>query len=224
MLKTNNTKTRLEVCNSIALQDYQELEKKGKGKHFTSRFIEPGIAEYKGTFGKVLITKETLDKFIDTMIGVPVTIKHKDITDKNVKDERVGTVSEVWYNSEDGWYYCSGIIFDAQAIDLIQNQKWSVSCTYDFESDFKKGSYHGLDYDMEFTGGEFLHLALVPNPRYERATIVMNSQDDTETIFLSGLKTIIENALDNGITPEDMRVINGLSEIFNGKTNIKEQI
>ena len=63
---------------------------------------------------------------------------------------------------------------------------------------------------------------MIPNLRiyyWCQSTIVMNSQDDTETIFLSGLKTIIENALDNGITPEDMRVINGLSEIFNEGEN-----
>ena len=112
------------------------------------------------------------------MVGCPVIIKHKDITEENADKERVGVVSKVWYNEFDGWYWCEGIIWDKQAIDLIKNQGWSVSCTYDFESDFKKGTYHGKDYDMEFTGGEFLHLALVPNPRYERANIVVNSKDN----------------------------------------------
>lgn len=180
MLKSNNNKTRLEVLNSISLQDAKDLAEKGKGQHFVSRFIEPGIAEYKGTFGKVLITKETLDKFINTIIGTPVIIKHKDIDSTNVDKERVGVVSETWYNANDGWYYCSGILFDTQAIDLVKNQGWSVSCTYDFETDNKPGTYHGLDYDMEFTNGEFLHLALVDNPRYERANIVMNSKDEPE--------------------------------------------
>ena len=75
---------------------------------------------------------------------------------------------------------------------------------------------------MEFTGGEFLHLALVPNPRYERANIVMNSQDDTETIFLNGLKTIIENALDRELTDEDRTVLNGLADIFEGENSLGE--
>lgn len=35
---------------------------------------------------------------------------------------------------------------------------------------------------MEFTNGEFLHLALVDNPRYERANIVMNSKDEERTV------------------------------------------
>ena len=235
MLKSQK-KNSLIINNAIELGELTS-EANGKGRKFTSRFIEAGVAHYE-QFGDVLITKETLDKFIDTMIGVPVIIKHKDITDKNADKERVGVVSRVWYNEADGWFYCEGVIWDKQAIDLVKNQGWNVSCTYDFESDFKKSTYHGKEIDMEFTGGEFLHLALVPNPRYERATIVMNANDvlvidghqmpamndedyqcemsfdDAETVFLSGLKTIIENALDSELSDEDKTVLNGLAEIF----------
>ena len=219
MLKSK-TKNSLIINNAIELGELT-TEANGKGRKFTSRFIEAGVAHYE-QFGDVLITKETLDKFIQTMVGCPVIIKHKDITDKNADKERVGVVSRVWYNEADGWFYCEGVIWDKQAIDLVKNQGWNVSCTYDFESDFKKGTYHGKEIDMEFTGGEFLHLALVPNPRYERATIVMNSQDDAETIFLSGLKTIIENALDTELSNKDRTVLNGLAEIFEGENGLGE--
>ena len=202
MLKSNY-KNSIITNSSIELQGDLSLEGNGKGRKFVSRFIEPGIAEYKGTFGKILITKETLDSFIMSMVGCPVIIKHKDITDKNVDQERVGVVSEVWYNEADGWYYCSGILFDKQAIDLVKNQGWSVSCTYDFETDNTKGTYHGLDYDMQFTGGEFLHLALVPNPRYERANIVVNSKDEEQT---AEDKMEVQNSLDT--------VLNAISEVF----------
>jgi len=221
MLKSK-TKNNLIINNAIELGELT-TEANGKGRKFTSRFIEPGLAKYE-QFGMVYIPKETLDKFIDTMVGVPVIIKHKDITDANADRERVGVVSRVWYNEADGWYYCEGVLFNKQAIDLVINQGWNVSCTYDFESDFKKGTYHGAEYDMKFTGGEFLHLALVPNPRYERATIVMNSQDDTETIFLSGLKTIIENALDTELSDEDRTVLNGLADIFEGENGLGESV
>lgn len=205
MLKSNIiNKTKLEVLNSISLQDAKDLEEKGKGQHFVSRFIEPGIAEYKNSFGKILITKETLDKFIRTIIGVPVIIKHKDIDSSNVDKERVGVVSEVWYDSNDGWYYCSGVLFDSQAIDLVKNQGWSVSCTYDFETDNKKGTYHGLDYDMQFTNGEFLHLALVPNPRYEEANIVMNSAD----------QELLETEQEENVINQDEIVNNALTEVI----------
>lgn len=222
MLKEQK-KNNLIIVNALDLGEDVNSEGNGKGRKFTSRFIEAGVAHYE-QFGDVLITKETLDKFIQTMVGCPVIIKHKDITDKNADKERVGVVSRVWYNEADGWFYCEGVIWDKQAIDLVKNQGWNVSCTYDFESDFKKSTYHGKEIDMEFTGGEFLHLALVPNPRYERATIAFNSQDDTETVFLSGLKTIIENALDTELSDEDKTVLNGIAEIFEGENGLGELV
>lgn len=169
-------KTNLVTNSLLELGDDISDEAKGKGRKFVSRFIEAGVAHYRD-FGDVLITKETLDKFINTMVGCPVIITHKDIDDNNADKERVGVVSEVWYNSADGWYYCSGIIWDKKAIDLVKNQGWSVSCTYDFESDNQAKTHNGKKIDREFTNGEFLHLALVDNPRYERANIVMNSLD-----------------------------------------------
>lgn len=172
----NKFKTNLVTNSLLELGDDISDETKGKGRKFVSRFIEAGIAHYKN-FGDVLITKETLDKFINTMVGCPVIITHKDIDDKNADKERVGVVSEVWYNQADGWYYCSGIIWNKKAIDLVKNQGWSVSCTYDFESDNQPKTHNGKKIDREFTNGEFLHLALVDNPRYERANIVMNSED-----------------------------------------------
>ena len=187
MLKLSEKQT-LTVNNKMELGEDISVEAKGKGRKFVSRFIEPGVAHYE-EFGDVLITKETLDGFINTMVGCPVIIQHKDIDDENVDKERVGVISNVWFNEFDGWYYCDGIIWDKQAIDLIKNQEWSVSCTYDFDSDKLEKTHNGKKIDMEFTGGEFLHLALVPNPRYERANIVMNAKekdDDVEWITVHG--------------------------------------
>jgi len=178
MLKLNEKQT-LTVHNKMELGEDISVEAKGKGRKFVSRFIEPGVAHYE-EFGDVLITKETLDRFINTMVGCPVIIQHKDIDDENVDKERVGVISNVWFNEFDGWYYCDGIIWDKQAIDLVKNQDWSVSCTYDFDSDKLEKTHNGKKIDMEFTGGEFLHLALVPNPRYERANIVVNSKDESK--------------------------------------------
>ena len=172
-------KFNLITNSAIELGDNLETETNGKGRKFVSKFIEPGVARYE-QFGDVLITKETLNKFIQTMVGCPVIIKHKDITDENADKERVGVVSDVWFNENDGWFYCSGIIWDKQAIDLVKNQGWNVSCTYDFESDKLEKTHNGKKIDMEFTDGNFLHLALVDNPRYERANIVMNSKAENE--------------------------------------------
>ena len=135
------------------------------------------MAGYPGQFGNVLITKESLDKFINTIVGVPVIINHKDLNSDNVSDERVGVVNSVWYDDKDGWYWCDGIIWDETAQNLITDKNWSVSCSYDVKTaDDKGGTENNIKYDMEFLDGVFTHLALVDNPRYERANIVFNSK------------------------------------------------
>lgn len=172
-------KERIEKKNLIvnSLIDLKDDDGKGKGRYFVSRFIEPGLAHYK-ELGDIVITKETLDKFIQSMVGCPVIIDHKDVTDKNVDKLRVGTISRVWFNEQDGWYYCEGILTDDEAIDLVKNQGWNVSCSYSFVSDESQKTYHGKPIDMVFTDGEFLHLAIVEDPRYEGANIVVNKNDN----------------------------------------------
>ncbi len=173
-------KTNLILNSTIELVDVQE-EGNGKGRPFVSRFIEPGIAHYK-ELGDILITKETLNKFINTMVGCPVIIEHEDVTDANADKLRVGVVSRVWFNEMDGYFYCEGILTDPEAIDLVKNQGYNVSCAYSFVSDNTKRTHNGKEIDMEFIDGEFLHLALVKDPRYEGANIVVNKSDDIKYI------------------------------------------
>lgn len=169
---TLKNKQQLVLNSEIELG---ENEGKGKGRFFTSRFLEPGIAHYE-ELGDILITKETLNKFVHTMVGAPVIIDHEDVTDKNVDKLRVGVISRVWFSEFDGWFYCEGILTDNEAIDLIKNQGWNVSCAYSFES-VPKDMHNGKKIDLEFVDGEFLHLAIVKNPRYEGANIVVNKND-----------------------------------------------
>lgn len=204
---TLKEKKQLVLNSDIKLA---EQDGNGKGRYFVSRFIEPGIAHYE-ELGDILITKETLNKFIHTMIGVPVIIDHEDVTDKNVDKLRVGSVSKVWFDEFDGYFYCEGILTDPEAIDLVKNQGWNVSCAYSFVADETKKQHNGKDIDMEFTDGEFLHLAIVKNPRYEGANIVVNSQDKKETVENSNKENII------------MQVLNELKEfIKNVVSNEKE--
>lgn len=155
----------------------------GKGRYFTSRFIEAGPAHYRMGNGEkiVLVKKETLDKFINTMVGAPVVIDHQDITDENVKDNAVGYVSRVWFNDADGWFYCDGIIRDEKAETLITEDGYSVSCAYTVLDKNKEGGlWHDIEYDEEVLDGTFDHLAIVSNPRYKDATILLNSTDIKE--------------------------------------------
>ncbi len=158
------------------------------GKKFKSKFIQAGLANYPNSFGVALIRKESFDKFINTLEGKPVIINHKDVTKDNFKDVEVGTVCNVWYNPEDGWYWCDGVITDETAINLIKDKGWSVSCSYNITlANDEGGLENNVHYDIEFLDGVFTHLAIVNNPRYERANIVLNSKTE-----------MVNTSIDNG--------------------------
>lgn len=161
----------MEATNSIILGE----DTGGKGRVFQSRFLQAGLVKY--SFGVCLLTKETINKFVNSFIGCPVRIDHKDITDENAKDERVGVVSDIWFNDGDGWFWCKGVIFDDKAIDLIKNG-YNVSCQYEiteYSDNIENKLHNGIPYDKEILNGKFEHLAIVDNPRYEGALIAVNA-------------------------------------------------
>lgn len=202
------------INNSITLHDEIEDAKQGKGRAFTSKFLTQGIAHYK-EFGDLLLTKEVIDKYLHTIIGCPVIINHKNITDKNVEKERVGIISDAYFNSADGYYYCKGIIWDKDAISLVKNQGWNVSCSYDFNSNWESKTHNGKKIDVEVESLNFLHLALVEVPRYERANIVVNSkEEETEIIDKKGnlimsalneLENFVRGIVENACKKEEMK-------------------
>lgn len=151
----------------------------GKGRHFTSRFLQPGLVKY--SFGVCLLSKETIDKFIYQFVGCPVIINHKDVTNESAKDDRMGVVSRVWFDQMDGWYWCEGIIFEEQAISLIEDG-YNVSCQYEiteYSNNTTKALHNGNPYDKVILNGKPEHLAIVKTPRYEAAMIAVNALDLT---------------------------------------------
>lgn len=172
----------MEVSNSLENFKFDQ-EVVGKGKHFVSRFIEPGAVSY-GSAGVLKVSKEALDRFIQSFVACPVIIKHKTLTNSNIDEERVGVVNSVWYEPKDGWFYCDGVIWKDEAIDKIEDG-WSVSCTYNMtDSTGDSGEWHNMHYDDELVNGVFEHLAIVPNPRYEEATILLNSKEEDNNMLL----------------------------------------
>lgn len=71
-----------------------------------------------------------------------------------------------------------------------------MSCSYDVKlADDAGGTENNIPYDIEFLDGVFTHLAIVDNPRYERANIVFNSK----TAILNTQETEFENILSEAI-------------------------
>lgn len=154
--------------NAIYLEDSNGKE----GRPFKSRFLQAGLVKYD--FGVCLLQKETIDKFINTFIGVPVIVDHKDSISP---DDIVGEIQNIWFSTEDGWFWCSGVITDEKAIELIESG-YNVSCQYritDYIENTENKLHNGNPYDKEILNGVFEHLAIVKNPRYEGAFIAANA-------------------------------------------------
>lgn len=147
----------------------------GKGKYFRARILQAGLVKY--SFGVCLLEKDAIDKFVYGFVGCPVIIDHKDVTNENAKEERVGVISRVWFEQMDGWYWVEGIIFDEKAISLI-NDGYNVSCQYEiseYANNVGKKLHNGNPFDKVILNGKPEHLAIVKNPRYENAMIAVNA-------------------------------------------------
>lgn len=155
------------------------------------------------------------------------------MTEENANDARVGVVSNVWFNDKDGWYWCDGIIWDKTAQNLITDKGWSVSCSYDVKlADDTGGSENNIPYNIEFLNGVFTHLAIVNNPRYERANIVLNSKTENKNNFenkiINNLEQIIYKIDPKKVTNQDYKILNGLLHILepieNGWVTLKDKV
>lgn len=171
----------LEKLNKLTAQNiFLDDNTGGKGRYYKSRFLQPGLVKY--SFGVCVLSKEIIDKFVDGFVGCPVIINHKDVTNENAKEERVGVISRVWYDDKDGWFWCEGVIFEEKAISLIEDG-YNVSCQYEiteYSNNTTKALHNGNPYDKVILNGKPEHLAIVKTPRYESAMIAVNAIDMTE--------------------------------------------
>jgi len=177
--------------------------KNAKPKSYKAFYIEPGLADYtEEGIGMVLVQKPALDRINPTYVGKPiVNLEHTDKEpeelfelSKNSKPEDFadGIIAATGLLKEDyvcedgrvvpaGWYWMDFLVWDQETINSIDKNGYSVSCAYDItEAEETGGSYHNIDYDAEVLNGEGLHLAIVPNPRYESSFVIKNSKSNTE--------------------------------------------
>jgi len=144
--------------------------------NFESRFLEAGIVSYEDNgCGKALLKKESIEQWAHTFIGRPLIIKHQRVEPSNMESHACGYITEVWFNAADGWFWCKGTCFDEKAKELIR-QGQSVSCSYKVDRLGVGGEYHSIPYHEEILDFSGEHLAIVDNPRYEGATIRLNSK------------------------------------------------
>lgn len=152
--------------------------KENSPKTFTCQFWEPGLVSYEEMgLGLGLLKKEAMDKIGPDFLQKPVIVLHQPGEPSELFENgtAVGKITDVRWNGETGWYECDFTVDDREAAEKIEREKWSVSCAFDSTDNSNGGQYHAIDYDFEIMDGRAVHLALVPNPRYEDSKIFTNS-------------------------------------------------
>ncbi|MDD5301515.1 MAG: DUF2213 domain-containing protein [Elusimicrobia bacterium] len=152
-------------------------------KRFAANFIEPGIVKYRGQNGNpdewVLLEADAIARLAKTLIGKPVIDwDHAEVWPEILGDgQGDGVVYDVWKDG-DGWWHAGFVLWTKSSIEHAESGDWSVSCAYtETETDGKGGKYHTIDYTDRILDGVMNHLALVKNPRYEKARIRANSTE-----------------------------------------------
>ena len=164
-------------------------------KRYRTNFIEPGLVDYNAEgFGTVLVEKDALDRMLPSFVGKPVFLEHQDVdpeeafSNSGTDSDASGVVSDVGYDEKTGWYYADMMIWDAETQKKLDNG-WTVSCAYDVgEADGKGGTYHNIRYNQSVLDGEYTHMAIVNNPRYEKATVLQNAKGASKMKIFKFLK------------------------------------
>lgn len=152
---------------------------------FDARMLLAGTVSYEDVgCGKALLTHETIDACKDTFIGRPLILtdrlSHKSVSPETMEREAKGYIDRVYFDPSDGWFHCSGIVFNDQTKDAI-NKIGLVSCAYKVLKAGEGGERNAIKYDEEILEFSGEHLAIVANPRYEGATIRLNSKQPNKT-------------------------------------------
>lgn len=125
--------------------------------------------------GTYLLKKETLERMLPSLIEKPLIIDHQEITTDNIEEVSKGSVIDVWFNADTGQFDGKVIVTDKEAYELIKNGNNKVSSAYRVTKFGNGDRYCGIEYDAEILDGVFTHLAIVDNPRYPEAKILINN-------------------------------------------------
>ena len=162
-------------------------------KSYKVRFIEPGIMSYEDTKqGVVLVSKEILDRMAASFRNKPVIFipeMHDNSDEKtafNFEDLSAnpasGIITGIPYWGDDGWQWVEMSVWD-EAAQKALDEGYSVSCAYDADEDDTGGIWHEIPYTSEVTDGKYMHMAIVPKPRYEGSRVLANSKGENLNIF-----------------------------------------
>lgn len=155
--------------------------KNSKGSVYYGMHFYPGLAEYqdkdKGAY-RVFLNEDTIRSMGPSFVGRPVFVSHVDDVEKDLdklRNEADGWVIESFFNEADGKHWVKFIVCSDRGEQAIK-RGFRLSNCYLPTSFSKGGIWNGISYQKEITGGEYDHLAIVPNPRYEESVIMTPEQ------------------------------------------------
>lgn len=132
-----------------------------------AEYADEGLEPYR-----ILIGENTLKTMDSTYAGKPLYVEHVDEVDLDrVEAESAGYVVESFFNKLDGKHWAKFIVVSDAGHEAIR-RGWKLSNSYVPQSFTQGGLWHGVQYAKEITNGEYEHLAIVPNPRYEESIIM----------------------------------------------------
>ena len=151
-------------------------------KVFYGLHMEPGTAEYKNPGEdayRIFLNEQTLKQMDGTFVGKPVYVEHVDGVDlENLQKEADGYVVKSFFNQFDGKHWVQFLAVSDRAQQAIRDG-WKLSNAYHPKDFGPGGQHHAVTYAKEVTRGEYEHLAIVPNPRYE-ASVIMPPEEFAE--------------------------------------------
>ncbi len=153
-----------------------------KGERFYGMHFYPGVAEYsepgKDSY-RVFLNEDTIRKMDSSFEGKPVYVHHVDgVTQKldDLRGEVDGWVVRSFYNAADGKHWCEFLVVSEKGLKAIRGGMRLSNAYFQKSAIEKKGQWNGVSYAKEITNGEYEHLAIVPNPRYEESVVMTPDQ------------------------------------------------
>lgn len=151
------------------------------GKIMYGMHFYPGLAQYdsvdKESF-KIFLNEDVLRKMDPTFAGKPIFVDHVEEVAPNidqVKKDADGWVVESFFNEADGKHWVKMVIVSEKGERAIKNG-FRLSNAYVPKLNGRAGIWNGISYQDEVIAGEYEHLAIVQNPRYDESVIMTPEQ------------------------------------------------
>jgi len=158
-------------------QNQVKTLKNSKGNIYYGMHFYPGVAEYQEPEKepyRIFINENTIRAMGPSFAGRPLFVEHVDEVEDKIDELRKdadGWVVESFYNEADGKHWVKFIAVSERAERAIK-KGYRLSNAYLPKLGGTGGTWNGVSYQKEVTGGEYEHLAIVNNPRYEESVIM----------------------------------------------------